>query len=76
MVHAFVMVDTAVGSSEGMVDQLRSLEPITEAHIVAGDHDVIVEVDVAEVYDVLETVAGAIRELEGVTDTRTYISLQ
>lgn len=76
MVHAFVMVDTAVGSSDTLIDDLRSLEPISEAHIVAGDHDVIVEVDVAEVYDVLETVAGDVRELEGVTDTRTYISLQ
>lgn len=76
MVHAFVMVKTAVGASEGMIEELRSYEPITEAHIVAGDHDIIAEVDVAEVYDVLETVAGDVRDLEGVTDTRTYISLQ
>lgn len=76
MVHAFVMVETAVGKSEEVVDELRSFEPIAEAHIVAGDHDIIAEVDVAEVYHVLETVAGDVRDLEGVTDTRTYISLQ
>lgn len=76
MVHAFVMVKTAVGASEALVRDLRDLAPVAEAHIVAGDHDVIAEVDVAEVYDVLETVAGDVRDMEGVTDTRTYISLQ
>ena len=76
MVHAFVMVKTTAGSSEGLVTRLRDLAPVREAHIVAGDHDVIAEVEVEEVYDVLKTVASEMRSLEGVADTRTYISLQ
>jgi len=76
MVHAFVMVKTAVGTSEGLVGELRSFPQVTEAHIVAGDHDIIAEVDVEEVYEVLETVAGRLRSLDGVSDTKTYISLE
>jgi DNA-binding Lrp family transcriptional regulator len=76
MVHAFVMVKTAAGASEGLVDTLRNAAQVTEAHIVAGEYDVIAEVDVGEVYDVLDTVANEIRSLEGVADTRTYISMQ
>ncbi|GAB3684331.1 Lrp/AsnC ligand binding domain-containing protein [Salinarchaeum chitinilyticum] len=76
MVHAFVMVKTAAGSSEGLVDSLRTAGPISEAHIVAGEYDIIAELDVGEVYDVLDTVANQVRSLEGVADTRTYISMQ
>ncbi|WP_248515276.1 Lrp/AsnC ligand binding domain-containing protein [Salinarchaeum laminariae] len=76
MVHAFVMVKTAAGSSEGLVDTLRSGGAVTEAHIVAGEYDIIAELDVTEVYDVLDTVANQIRSLDGIGDTRTYISMQ
>ncbi|AGN00209.1 ArsR family transcriptional regulator [Salinarchaeum sp. Harcht-Bsk1] len=76
MVHAFVMVKTAAGTSEGLVDTLRTVSPVTEAHIVAGEYDIIAEVDVEKVYDVLDTVANEMRSLEGVADTRTYISMK
>lgn len=76
MVRAFVMVKTTAGTSEGLVSNLRELPVITEAHIVAGDHDIIAEVDVDEVYDILHTVANSVRSLEGVADTKTYISLE
>lgn len=75
MVHAFVMVKTAAGTSEDLVDALHDSSPITEVHIVAGEYDVVAELDVGEVYNVLETVANQMRSLEGVDDTRTYISL-
>jgi DNA-binding Lrp family transcriptional regulator len=76
MVYAFVMVKTDSGASEGVVDSIRGLgETIHEATVVAGDFDVIVEVETEEVYDVLETVSGKIGGLEGVLDTKTYVSL-
>ena len=75
MVHAFIMVKTAAGKSEDLLAALRNLEQISDAHIVAGDYDIIAEVAVEEVYDVLHTTASGIRDLEGVSDTKTYISL-
>ena len=75
MVHAFIMVKTAAGKSEGLLDDVRELESVSEAHIVAGDYDVIAEVDAAEVYNVLEVVSSGIQGLEGVIDTRTYIAM-
>lgn len=76
MVRAFVMVKTTAGSSEGLIASLRDVPVITEAHIVAGDHDIIVELDVDEIYEVLKTVASSVRSFEGVADTKTYISLE
>ena len=75
MVHAFIMVKTTAGTSEQLAAPIRDLETVSEAHVVAGDWDLIAEVDADEVYDVLKTASGGIQALEGVTDTKTYISM-
>lgn len=75
MVHAFIMVKAAAGEAEGVVGRIRGIGVVTEAHVVAGEYDVIVEVDADEVYDVLHAASSTIQGLEGVTDTKTYIAL-
>lgn len=75
MVHAFIMVKTAAGKSEGLLADIREQRSVSEAHIVAGDYDIIAEVDAGEVYDVLEVASSGIQGLGGVTDTRTYIAM-
>jgi DNA-binding Lrp family transcriptional regulator len=76
MVYAFAMVKTDSGASEGVVEAIRGLGGVVEANVVAGDFDLIVEIETAEVYDVLDTVSGQVGGLEGVLDTKTYVSLQ
>jgi DNA-binding Lrp family transcriptional regulator len=75
MVHAFIMVKTGAGESEQLVEPIRGIDRVSEAHIVAGAYDLIVEVDAPEVYDVLKAASSGIQGLQGVTDTKTYISL-
>jgi DNA-binding Lrp family transcriptional regulator len=58
-----------------MVEPVRELALVTEAHIVAGAYDIIAEVDADEVYEVLKTASSSIQGLEGVTDTKTYIAM-
>ena len=75
MVHAFIMVKTGTGESEQLLAPIREIPEVTEAHIVAGVYDIVAEVDTEEVYDVLQTATGSIQGLQGVGETRTYISL-
>jgi DNA-binding Lrp family transcriptional regulator len=75
MVHAFIMVKTAAGKSEDLLTAIRELGRIHEAHIVAGDYDIITEVDAEEVYEVLHTASSEIQGFDGVADTKTYISM-
>jgi DNA-binding Lrp family transcriptional regulator len=76
MVRAFVMIKTAAGKSEELLESATDIIGIDEAHIVAGEYDIIAEASGEEVYDVMHSVATRIRDLEGVTDTRTYIALE
>ncbi|MBB6644954.1 Lrp/AsnC ligand binding domain-containing protein [Halobellus ruber] len=75
MVHAFVMIKTGPGESEGLLEAIRGLENVVEAHVVAGGYDIIAEADAPEVYEVLSTASTGIQGLESVIDTRTYIAM-
>ena len=75
MVDAFVMVKTGAGRSESVVAEIRDLEGVSEAHVVAGGYDAIVETDADAVYDLLDVSSTQIQALGGVTDTTTYIAM-
>ena len=76
MTSAFIMIKTVAGKSEDLLAAVRESEGITEAHIVAGQYDIIAEATGEEVYDVMHSVSTRVRDLEGVADTRTYICLE
>ncbi|MBX0325345.1 Lrp/AsnC ligand binding domain-containing protein [Halomicroarcula sp. F13] len=76
MVSAFIMIKTVAGKSDELLSAVTESEGITEAHIVAGQYDIIAEATGPEVYDVMQSVATRVRNLEGVADTRTYICLE
>ena len=75
MVYAVIMVETGPATSTDVLDRVLALDRVTEGHVVAGDYDIIVEVEGEEVYDLLEAVSTEIQEIDGVADTRTYVSL-
>lgn len=75
MVRAFIMVETAAGESEDLLGPITDLPNVAEAHVVAGDYDVIAEVEADEVYDVIHTASGEIRRLDGVVDSKTYVAM-
>lgn len=76
MVQAFIMIKTAAGESAAVREQVLAMEPVLEGHVVAGQYDVIAEVQGGEVYEVIHAVATDLTSLDGVVDTRTYICLE
>lgn len=75
MVHALIMVETGTGKSTEILDSITALEGVSEAHVVAGEYDIIAEFDGEEMYNVLETASSLIQGIDGVVDTRTYVSI-
>ena len=75
MVYAYTMVDAATGTSEAVCEALFDVDAVVDAHVVAGDFDVMIELEGETPHDVLETITSAIRPLEGVGTTRTYIAI-
>jgi len=76
MVRAFIMVKAGTGQAQALLETIRGLDHVADAHVVAGEYDVIVEAEADEVYDVINSVATEIRSLDDVTDTKTYVCLE
>jgi DNA-binding Lrp family transcriptional regulator len=76
MVHGFVLVDCGAGAETEVAAAIRAVDVVEEAHVVAGDFDVVVEIECEAVPDILRTVTREIRSLDGVGTTRTYVSLE
>jgi DNA-binding Lrp family transcriptional regulator len=76
MVRAFVMVKTAAGKSAELRERINERDGVLDAHVVAGQYDIIAEGEGDEVYTVMDTVATEIHDLTGIVDTRTYVCLE
>lgn len=70
------MVKTAAGKSADLQNRIREMGGVLDAHVVAGQYDIIVEAEGDEVYTVIHTVATDLNDLDAVVDTRTYICLE
>ena len=75
MVHAYVMAITAAGTSADVLEAVTGLPGVTEAHVVAGDYDLVIEIDRESVADILRLVSSQVGEIDGVGTTRTYVSI-
>ena len=76
MARAFIMVKIDAGHAEEVRHDIAGYDGVADAHVVAGEFDLIVEAETPEVYDLMHTVATKVRGLEGVIDTKTYICLE
>jgi len=75
MVTAYVMVKAHTGDADRLKDEIGAIEGVTEAHIVAGDVDLIAKVSVDTPAAVKDVAATHIQDIEGVESTQTYIAM-
>lgn len=75
MPNAYLAIHTAAGTSPDVLAALQDIEEVADAHIVAGNYDLIVELVAAETSDLLPIVTREIQGIDGVGATRTYIVL-
>lgn len=75
MPSAYVTIVTAANTAPTVLEELTEIDEVTEAHVVAGDFDVIAELDAPDTSDLLPIVTRRIQAIDGVGHTRTYIVL-
>ncbi|WP_276298857.1 Lrp/AsnC ligand binding domain-containing protein [Halorussus lipolyticus] len=75
MVRAYTTVITGTGASEDALAAIRELDGVTEAHVVAGDFDIVAEIEAETVRGLQKIVTAGIHEIEDVGTTRTYIQM-
>ena len=75
MIEAYVFVLTSAGTAPSIVDRIREIEGVRRANVVAGEFDVIAEIEADSQQDLLALVTEEIQRIDGVGRTRTSIIL-
>jgi len=69
---AYILLLTAPGKDEKVLDNLRSIPEVSEATLVFGEFDIYAMIEVENINE-LNQVTTKIRKIEGITKTSTLI---
>ena len=72
---AFVLIETVVGKTKGVVDKVRQLDEVKSADSVSGPYDVIVIVESESLNDIGDLITGKIHPIGGISRTVTCLAL-
>ncbi len=73
MPEAYVLVNTEVGSEDDVLEKLRKLGSVKEAHCVYGTYDIVAKVEADSMDKLKEITTWKVRKLDEVRDTLTMI---
>ncbi|KTG19452.1 Lrp/AsnC family transcriptional regulator [Haloferax profundi] len=75
MVEAYITIQTGAGTTRDVVEQVRTLDSVRRASIVAGEFDIVAEVEAESERELLTLITEEIQDIEGVGRTSTCIVL-
>ena len=73
LVIAYVLITTATGKEGKILEQIRDLPELTEAHQLFGQYDILARLEADDYDRVCDVVLQKIRSIPGVTGSRTLI---
>ena len=76
VLEAYVMLTTTAGSSRELLPRIREIDGVKRANIVAGEFDLVVDVEAESQQALLSLVTDEIQSLPGVGRTRTNVILE
>ena len=68
---AFVLINAELGKEENILEELRNINQVKEAHFVYGVYDIIAKVEAESMDKLKEIVTFKIRRLSDVRSTLT-----
>jgi DNA-binding Lrp family transcriptional regulator len=71
LVQAYILIQTEVGMSAQVADEITSLAGVTMAEDVTGPYDVIARVEAADMDALGQLVIARIQDVKGITRTLT-----
>lgn len=72
---AFVLIETAVGKTKGVVSVLKKMEGLKSVDTVTGPYDIIAVIEAKDLNDVGDVITGKIHNIEGISRTVTCLAV-
>lgn len=76
MVTAIVMIKAETSRIPDLANQIAELEGVQEVFSVAGRHDLVAIIKVAQNDDLADVISDKMRHLEGIVETETMIAFR
>jgi len=70
---AYVMINAEVGATDEVLEEVRGIPEVKEAHLIYGVYDIIVRVEAETVQGLKDIVASKIRSIDNVRSTLTLV---
>jgi DNA-binding Lrp family transcriptional regulator len=75
MVTAYVLINCDLGSEDAVIDALKEINDVQEAHGTFGAYDIIAKVDDEKVETLRETITWKIRKIDRIRSTLTLMGI-
>ncbi len=73
MTTAYVLINSDMGYEAEVIDEIKQLEDVKEAHEVFGAYDILAKVESANVKNLRDTITWKIRKLNRIRSTLTLM---
>jgi len=73
---AYVLINTEIGSESEVLDSIRKIKNVIEAHAVYGVYDIVAKIEAETMDKLKETVTWKVRRLNKVRSTLTMIAIE
>ena len=73
MATAFVLINAETGSESEVLEELKAIPEIKEAHLVYGVYDIITRLETDIMQDLKDTINQKIRRIKKISSTLTMI---
>ena len=73
MSQAWVLIKTKIGREHQALEELRSIPCVSEAHIVTGDHDIMLLVEADSMKQLNDVLSWNIRRQRDILSTITMV---
>lgn len=76
MTTAIILINVQRAKLKSVADKIAVIEGVTEVHTVAGEFDLVVMLKVNDVTHLSKILTEKMTAIEGLTHTRTLVSLE
>ena len=76
MVTAYVLISCDLGFDVEIIDEIKQLEDVKEAHGIFGAYDIIVKLESDDVENLKDIITWKIRKLNRVRSTLTLMTME
>jgi len=73
---AYVLINTEIGSESEVLDAIKKIKNVIEAHAVYGVYDIVAKIEAETMDKLKETVTRKVRRLNKVRSTLTMITIE